>query len=137
MAKSSVMDKILEFAIGPLLGGLGAGLGQPSSQQYQSFTGSRTDPRDMMSQGRDLISRLADMGFANANRPVNLPSSYAQPLPSFSGGGLPMTIGASGRDPALNNPSLLHLGNNGPGADVMSAFELLGFKPNKGKSLLG
>lgn len=49
-------------------------------------------------------------GFSDLIRqPTTLPSAFAQPLPSFVGGSLPVPIGVSGMDPALFNPALLGL----------------------------
>ena len=41
-----------------------------------------------------------------AERPVTLPGAFAQPLPWYSGGGLPFSVGVTAQDPALYAPGL-------------------------------
>jgi hypothetical protein len=65
------------------------------------------DPGQGMLDSRKMITDLGDILTQYAQEPIDLSSSYVQPLPTFTGGGLPMPIGVTGRDPALSNPSLL------------------------------
>lgn len=97
-------------AIGLIGSSLISSLGAPDGQGLQSFSDaadSNLDPNamygEMRSQLNDMISPLKQ----RANTPVTLRSSYAQNLPVFTGGGLPMPIGIYGTDPALRDPSLL------------------------------
>lgn len=93
---------------GNLFGGGGEG------QDLQTFEGERRgnlslDPRDVMAHGITAMGRFGDSLNDILSQPVNLRSAYVQDLPSFSGGGLPMPIGVSGRDLAMSDPSLLSL----------------------------
>lgn len=62
------------------------------------------DPRDLLGQGITGVSRAGDMAMDWLGEDVTLPGAYAQAPPTFTGGGLPMPIGVTGRDPAVANP---------------------------------
>lgn len=87
-----------------LLGGLLGG----GDQELEGFGGDEFPPRALAEAG-GVLRKIAPYLQAQATRPINLRSAYAQRLPIFSGGGLPMPIGAMGQDPALANPDLLSL----------------------------
>ena len=73
-----------------------------------------SDPRGLLQKGSRGATQMA-MGLADvAKQPITMRSSFAQALPTFTGGGLPMPIGIRAHDPALNTPGLL----TGPGTDV-------------------
>lgn len=81
-------------------------------QEMQTFEGESRgglslDPRDMMGFGLTAMGRFGDSMNERLSQPINLPSSFVQGLPTFSGGGLPMPIGVTGRDPAEADPSML------------------------------
>ncbi len=80
----------------------------PDGQELQTFEGEGDlDPKHMLGESRSQLNDMISLLKQRANQPVTLRSSYAQHLPVFTGGGLPMPIGAYGVDPALNDPSLL------------------------------
>ena len=95
----------------------------PDNTQMGSFMDLRgpadenyyySDPRGLLQKGSRGAAQMA-MGLADvAKQPISLRSSFAQALPTFTGGGLPMPIGVRAHDPALNTPGLL----TGPGTDV-------------------
>ncbi len=96
----------------PMIGMLGSSLISsifaPDGQELQTFEGEgNLDPRNIMGESRSSINDMIGLLKARADRPVELRSSYAQNLPVFTGGGLPMPIGIYGTDPALRDPSLL------------------------------
>ena len=73
-----------------------------------------SDPRGLLQKGSRGATQMA-MGLADvAKQPISMRSSFAQALPTFTGGGLPMPIGVRAHDPALNTPGLL----TGPGTDI-------------------
>lgn len=80
----------------------------PEDQKINSFAGQPgLDPRDAMTDSKKMITDLGRMFSAYADMPVSLPSSTVQGLPTITGGGLPMPIGVTGKDPARANPGLL------------------------------
>ena len=81
------------------------------------------DPNLIAKNGMLATSDAYDAFRQNLAQGVNLRSSFAQTPPTFSGGGLPMPIGVTGRDPALQDPSLLHLNGiqiGNPGGNFFS-----------------
>lgn len=98
-------------AIMAILGGLS--LFGSSTPKPHPFTGS-VAPQALMEQGVQKANDLQGMLTDRLKKGVQLRSSYVQTPPMMSGGGLPMNIGVTGRDPALNDPSLLSL----PGIDM-------------------
>lgn len=96
-----------------LLGGMSL-FGGGSDQERESFSreawdGVNLDPRKLLATGLTQQGELGEALTNRANKPVRLRSAYAQSPPTFAGGGLPMPIGLTGRDPALDDPSLLEL----------------------------
>lgn len=78
-------------------------------QDHESFFTSPDEARANMA---DVDAKMTDYGQAltdYAKRPVQLRSAYAQAPPHYSGGGMPMPLGLTGRDPALDDKSLLSL----------------------------
>lgn len=113
--KAAGMDPMMAMMIAQigstLFSQLFGGGGGEDRQTFEGETrgGRSLDPRDLLAGG---LSTLSDVGTAARNyaaQPVQLRSAYAQQPPSFTGGGLPMPIGVTGRDPALRDPSLLQL----------------------------
>lgn len=64
-------------------------------------------PNIMASNQLDNLNRLGAVNTQFASSPVTMASAYAQPLPMFKGGGMPVDVFASGVDPALRRPELL------------------------------
>ena len=88
--------------------GTASALFAPDGQDISSFEGiDGIDPIEGMRDSRTMITELGQVLSGRAQEPFDLRSSYVQSLPTFSGGGLPMPIGVTGRDPALSNPYLL------------------------------
>lgn len=78
----------------------------PNGQQLESFHNREgIDPGQMLSEGKGLISDLLGSLIDDANSPTTIHTTV-KPLPSFAGGGLPMAIGAPGRDDNQMNPDL-------------------------------
>tara|TARA_R110000824_G_scaffold98701_1_gene235362 strand:+ start:3992 stop:4546 length:555 start_codon:yes stop_codon:yes gene_type:complete len=106
----------------------------PDDTDMQSFMGrGPSDPNYYYSDPRGLLqtggrgARQMGMGLADiAKQPITMRSGFAQPLPTFTGGGLPMPIGIRAFDPALSNPGLL----TGPGTDVTRSPDAFGGKPS-------
>jgi hypothetical protein len=106
LANPYVIAGLSSFLSG--LGGALTGGDQPEATPMGSFEGSgATDPiyahRELLASlrgGRNALEELL-------SSPISLPSAFAQQLPAFSGGGLPMPIGVTGVDPALRNPGML------------------------------
>lgn len=115
-AKAQGMDPTL-LAMMAIQTGLSL-FGGGGDQERRSFRnaapgGVNIDPEALLARGLAGHDALAKVLTGEAKKPVRLRSAYAQALPTFTGGGLPMPIGALGRDPALADPSLLEL----PGLD--------------------
>lgn len=99
------------------------GLGQQGPQERQSYRGvGGADPTEMLPRAFGAISGLGDALTKQASQGVKLRSSYVQSPPTFAGGGMPMPIGLSGRDPALSDPSLLSKAGLFGGQDGGSLF---------------
>lgn len=111
------MDPITAYLIGQGLQIGGAALfGGSDGQEREPFTGS-ADPQNLLSSLVRELGSLQGPLQQRAGQGGSTPSAYAQPLPSFSGGGLPMTIGAPALDPGFLDPSLLR----SPGLQMPSA----------------
>lgn len=82
------------------------GLTAPSGQELSSFEGVEgLDPRQMMGETKGMMGDLmqALTGLAGQDATIN---TTVNPLPSFTGSGLPMPISAGGMDPNRLNPDL-------------------------------
>jgi hypothetical protein len=84
----------------------------PDGQEIQSFDTPEgrargIDPYGVMDEAHNGVKNYGNLLQEILGRDVTLPSSYVQSPPTITGGGLPMPIGVSGRDPALNDPKLL------------------------------
>lgn len=100
------MDPLTAGLIGSSIIGTGGALLQPQTggEGLQPLAG--VNPSDEFSRMLQIITGLSGTLANNAARPRTLATSFAQRLPSFSGGGLPIPIGVTGVDPALDNPAL-------------------------------
>ena len=126
-----------EFLLPLILGGMGAAGSMMSGGAQGKLGGyglggadkaptrGSVDPTLL---GRVLspIEQMAGVATGRARKPVTLPGAFVQPNPMFSGGGMPMGIGTTAVDPALQQPHLLGLpGVNmgaGPLPDNYEAF---------------
>jgi hypothetical protein len=96
----------LAMGAGSAVGGaLGGGQGPPGDES-EGFRGA-LHPSKLLQRGLGNIDLLGGVMTERARQPAFLPSSFVQPTPMFRGGGLPMSIGLSGRDPAISRPALL------------------------------
>ena len=86
---------------------LGGALGGGQSPEGGVGFKGPLHPAKLLSRGLDNVSQLGGIMAERAGQPVSLPSAFWQQPPMFQGGGLPMSIGLSGRDPALSRPALL------------------------------
>lgn len=96
----------LAMGAGSALGGALGGGGAPPGDQSEGFRGA-LHPAKLLQRGLGNIDLLGGVMAERARQPAFLPSSFVQPTPMFRGGGLPMSIGLSGRDPAISRPALL------------------------------
>lgn len=80
-----------------LAGSVLAGMAAPQGQKLKSFEGSATDPRDMSHNAKELINMYLSQTEDNVAKGTHFDTTV-NPLPSFVGKGLPMTIGAPGQD---------------------------------------
>lgn len=90
------------------LGGYGAGTGPKTYPTRLSV-----DP-SLLGQILGPIEQIAGAAVGRARQPVTLPGAYVQPNPMYSGGGMPIPIGTTAVDPALQQPRLLGL----PGINI-------------------
>ena len=126
------------------LGVLGGLLAPGAFQRKQAFdnkvgsNGVSVDPVETLSGATGAVKSLGGAMSEKLAKPVQLRTTV-QDLPSFSGGGLPMDIGVSGKDPANADPSMLQypgLNLKNPKGEVTpsdpsqayDAFRALGFK---------
>lgn len=92
---------------------IGQGVATAMQPRPNHFYGA-ADPNVIAGNGLGATSDTYDAFRKNLAQGVNLRSSFAQAPPTFSGGGMPMPIGVTGRDPALADPSLTKL----PGVQI-------------------
>lgn len=87
----------LLLALGSIGGsGLGAALAPEPFQRKKSFDNTGADPTDWLTDIRNILSRNIGQAEQRANTPLDLSHlAPSGPLPSYSGGGLPMPIGVS------------------------------------------
>lgn len=103
-----------EYVIATVLGSLAQklfGSNEPAFQARNSFQFTATPPAGVMSEEQGNLRGLRDVMNEKLNRGVQLRSSYAQDLPSFGGGAMPLQVGVTGHDPALG-------GGGGGGVDM-------------------
>lgn len=86
-----------------IMGGtsIAGGLMAPEGQELSTFEGTEADPTQLLSHIIKQIGGQYQQSATRAQESVQLPSSFVQGLPTFTGGGLPMPIGVRGRDPML------------------------------------
>lgn len=85
------------------LGGLVGGGGNEGTK-YKPFAKGLAS--NMVGRGTDQAQQWLDALTKRFSQPTHLRGAYAQPLPGFSGGGLPMNIGAPAMDPGFLNKNL-------------------------------
>ncbi len=105
-----------EFGVPLILGGLGAAgsaLSGGAEGRIGSFgrgslapTRRDLDPTMLGRSVAPIESLLAALA-GRVSQPYTAPAAVVQPPPMFQGGGLPMPIGTTGVDPALQRPGLL------------------------------
>ena len=95
------LDQILKI----IMAGIGGAslFGGGSGQERGTFEGERRgdlslDPRDLLGMGVTSIGRMGDDLYDRFAEGAYLPGAFAQSPPTFTGGGLPMPIGVTGRD---------------------------------------
>ena len=91
--------------LGGLFGGGGAGAQERASFENETGGGHSLDPRQLMGAGLNNLNSVMGMFTDRLGQGYELPGAYAQAPPAFAGGGLPMPIGLTGRDPALDDPA--------------------------------
>lgn len=107
---------LIAAGAGNAVSGLLANLTAPEGQQLSTYEGiPGINPIDMLKSSTQAIKALTGLASQNLSEGIHLPSAYAQDLPTFTGGGLPMPIGVTARDPAARNPGLRSLGGLGEG----------------------
>lgn len=96
----------LEIAmiISSLAGGIGGLMGGGEGQELKSFDSEvySTNPLaapNLAKKGLGNLDNVFGMAMERAGQGVDLSGAFAQAPPTFSGGGLPMPIGVTGRDP--------------------------------------
>jgi hypothetical protein len=88
------------------MSGLGGALGQSAEGKLYGYTGDAWPPW-LLNRARANVEQMGAIAAERAGMPVSLPSAFVQQPPMFRGGGLPMPIGVTGRDPALMRPLLM------------------------------
>ena len=89
-----------------VMSGLGGALGQSAEGKLYGYTGDAWPPW-LLNRARANVEQMGAIAAERAGMPVSLPSAFVQQPPMFRGGGLPMPIGVTGRDPALMRPLLM------------------------------
>ena len=121
-----------EFLLPLILGGMGAAGSMMSGGAQGKLGGYGYGGRDRAPTrgsvdptllGRVLapIEQMTAVATGRARKPVTLPGAFVQPNPMFSGRGMPMGIGTTAVDPALQQPHLLGLAGVNMGAGPLSA----------------
>lgn len=91
------MDPVTQAAIIGAIGRTAGGIFAPQGQQLSSFENAGSlDPHATLSEAQNMLRGVFGGALARAGQPVDLSHAYVQDLPSFTGGGLPMPIGATG-----------------------------------------
>lgn len=122
------MDPSTAILISSLFSSLFGGLFGGGDQELESFAGWHDlSPAERLSEAINASREGSKVAKSFANQPVKLRSSYVQAPPVFTGGGLPMPVGVLGRDPALDDPSLLEL----PGFDFSMSESESGQTPDR------
>lgn len=135
MARNEV-GLIMAFGIDDAIAAIMASLNlfgngnQPSFQKKLTFEGEQggglsIDPRDMLGQGVANQGAAFQMLLDQLAKGVSVPGAFAQSPPTFTGGGMPMPIGLTGKDPALADPSML----SRPGVQMRSGAQGQPFDP--------
>ena len=112
-----------------LLGGMGAvgsALGSGAEGKLKGYGAGETAPSrqsidpSLLGQVLAPIEQAIGIAMGRMRQPVTLPGAFVQPNPMYSGGGLPMSIGTTGVDPALQQPHLMGLPGVNTGAGQLS-----------------
>lgn len=105
---------LLQFGGSALSGMFGdEGGGSYKAEPYLDGSGNPIAP-NTLDQLQKALGALGPVFTERLRRGIQLPSAFAQQPPVFAGGGMPMPIGVTGVDPALNDPSMLSL----PGFEI-------------------
>ena len=105
------------------MGAVGSALGSGATGNLKGYGVGETAPSrqsidpSLLGQVLAPIEQAIGIAMGRMKQPVTLPGAFVQPNPMYSGGGLPMSIGTTGVDPALQQPHLMGLPavNTGPG----------------------
>lgn len=95
-------DQVLKLIMAGI-GGASLFGGGGSNQERATFEGEQRgglslDPRDLLGAGITATGRFGDDLYDRYAEGAYLPGAFAQAPPTFTGGGLPMPIGVTGRD---------------------------------------
>lgn len=119
-------DNILKLIMAGIGGASMFTGGGGSGQERATFEGESRgdmslDPRDMLGQGITSIGRFGEDLYDRFQQGSYLPGAFAQSPPTFTGGGLPMPIGVTGRDlqEAGAEQQWPHLRAGGPGGGAV------------------
>lgn len=85
-------------------GGIGTALLTPSAQEHQSFSGTAFDPTYVNTEALNGIRGALTNALDRALRSPDLSNAVVGDMPTFTGGGLPMPIGVSGKPPTRLTP---------------------------------
>lgn len=97
------LDPVTGLLLSSVAGqGLGA-IFAPEGQELEGFQG-KNNPNALLDRGVATLDDILQLVLSEAANPPTINTSAA-PLPSFVGGGLPMTIGAPALDPNRRTPS--------------------------------
>ena len=121
-----ITASMLTSAALSFFGGL---LGSENNDQtkYVPFHGNIAE--QLLNRGTDNTQKWLESLAGLASQPVHLRGAYAQPLPMFGGGGLPMNIGAPAMDPGFVNKNLYDLPGI-PGLNFNNVSEMSGPREN-------
>lgn len=91
------MDPVTLSALITAAGAAGGRIFAPQGQKLSSFEGaSDLDPRATLEEAKKMLEGVFGGAVKHASDPIDLSDAYVQDLPSYSGGGMPMPIGATG-----------------------------------------
>jgi hypothetical protein len=109
------------------MGAVGSALGSGAEGRLKGYGHGEAPPSrqsidpSLLGQILAPIEQAIGISMGRMRQPVTLPGAFVQPNPMFSGGGLPMSIGTTGVDPALQQPHLMGLPGVNTGAGQLSS----------------